>query len=426
LRVVLTLMVLLSAAPGFAGQSAQDAAGSTPADSQHHMDSMPVPTSRWSFMADGRLFATFNDQGGRRGETEVRSQNWLMLMAGRHLAGGTLSLAAMLSAEPLTAPGAGYSELFQEGEAYHHLQITDHQHPHDLFMQLAAAWQRPLSKLLSVTVGGAPVGEATLGPPAFMHRASAAENPNAPLSHHIFDSTHVANDVVMARLDFGAFSVEGSGFHGRESDERRYNVATGALDSWATRVWFRPTHDWILQASHGYLHEPEALEPGNQTRTNASASWLRRRGDGYSAFTVAAGQTARPFSTVGSFLAEGTQRVKLNSFYGRFEVTSVETEILLFPVIVHRPHPGELVNAVRATTGGFVRDVGAYGGFAFGVGGDMTVFHAPPLLDVTHGSHPISFQVFLRLAPSNTATRMGNTTMGAPHAHEAAHDHDQP
>src|SRR6478672_6523761 len=132
-------MVLLSAAPGFAGQSAQDAAGSTPVDSQHHMDSMPVPTSRWTFMADGRLFATFNDQGGRRGETEVRSQNWLMLMAGRHLAEGTLSLAAMLSAELLTAPGAGYSELFQEGEAYHHLQITDHQHPHDLFMQLAAA-----------------------------------------------------------------------------------------------------------------------------------------------------------------------------------------------------------------------------------------------------------------------------------------------
>ena len=238
-------------------------------------------------MADGRLFATFNDQGGRRGETQVRSQNWLMLMAGRPLVGGTLSLMAMLTAEPLTAPGAGYSELFQEGEAYHHLQITDHQHPHDLFMQLAAVWQRPLSKSLSLTFGGAPVGEATLGPPAFMHRASAAENPNAPLSHHIFDSTHVANDVVMARLDLGMVSVEGSGFHGRESDERRFNVATGPLDSWATRLWFRPAREWTIQASHGYLHEPEELEPGSQRRTNASASWLRLRGDGYSAVTVA-------------------------------------------------------------------------------------------------------------------------------------------
>jgi hypothetical protein len=376
-------------------------------------------------MADGRLFATFNDQGGRRGETQVRSQNWLMLMAGRPLVGGTLSLMAMLTAEPLTAPGAGYSELFQEGEAYHHLQITDHQHPHDLFMQLAAAWQRPLSKSLSLTFGGAPVGEATLGPPAFMHRASAAENPNAPLSHHIFDSTHIANDVVMARLDVGMVSVEGSGFHGRESDERRFNVATGPLDSWATRLWFRPAREWTIQASHGYLHEPEELEPGSQRRTNASASWLRLRDDGYSAVTVAAGRNARPFSTVASILAEGTHRVERNSFFGRFEVTSVETEILLFPAIVHRPHPGELVNAVRALTAGAVRDVATYGGLAFGAGGDMTVFHAPPLLDVTYGPHPISFQLFLRLAPANTATRMWDATMGMPHD-GTAHRHEHP
>jgi hypothetical protein len=377
-------------------------------------------------MADGRLFATFNDQGGRRGETDLRSQNWLMLMAGRPLAAGLLSLTGMVTGEPLTAPGLGYSEIFQEGEAYHHLQITDHQHPHDLFMQLAAAWQRSISKSIAVTFGAASVGEATLGPPAFMHRASAGENPSAPLSHHIFDSTHISNDVAMARLDLGLISVEGSGFHGRESDERRFNVATGPLDSWATRVWFRPMREWTVQASHGYLHEPEELEPGDQRRTNASVSWLHFDGDGSSAFTVATGRNARPFSTVASFLAEGTHRVKLNSFFGRVEVTSVETEILLFPEIVHRPHPGELVNAVRALTGGAVHDVATYDGLAFGVGGDLTVFHAPPLLDVTYGPHPISFQVFLRLAPKNTAARMWNATMGTTHTRGPAHEHDQP
>ena len=104
----------------------------------------------------------------------------------------------------------------------------------------------------------------------------------------------------------------------------------------------------------------------------------------------------------------------------------METEILLFPAIVHRPHPGELVNAVRALTAGAVRDVATYGGLAFGVGGDMTVFHAPPLLDVTHGPHPISFQLFLRLAPANTATRMWDATMGTPHTQATAHRHEHP
>ena len=57
-----------------------------------------------------------------------------------------------------------------------------------------------------VTVLGAPVGEAALGPPAFMHRASAAENPAAPLAHHILDSTHIARSVIAVRIDQGGLS----------------------------------------------------------------------------------------------------------------------------------------------------------------------------------------------------------------------------
>jgi hypothetical protein len=33
----------------------------------------------------------------------------------------------MLSAEPLTVGAAGYPQVFQEGETYRHLQITDRQ-----------------------------------------------------------------------------------------------------------------------------------------------------------------------------------------------------------------------------------------------------------------------------------------------------------
>ena len=373
----------------------------------------------WTFAMDGALFVTFNRQGGRRGETEWRSQNWLMAMASRPVARAMLTLTAMVSAEPLTTGAAGYSEIFQEGEAYRGLQVTDRQHPHDLFMQLSAAWKTPIGRGTSLTLAGGPVGEPTLGPVAFMHRPSAAENPVAPLAHHIFDSTHIASTVVMLRLDRGPLALEGSLFHGREKDERRYDIELGALDSWASRVWFRPAPAWTLQASYGFLHQPEELEPGNQRRANASVSWLRTRGDSeYSAVTVAIGRNARQYSVVDSILAEGTHDVGRLAMFGRFENTSVETEILLFPEVVHRPHPGELIDTIRATTAGLVWKIHDINALSVGVGADATMYGVPPLLEVTHGAFPVSFHVFVRLARRDINRRMWNETMGG---HDASH-----
>ena len=212
----------------------------------------------------------------------------------------------MITAEPFTVGTAGYSEILQEGEAYQGRQITDHQHPHDLLMQLSAAWRVPLTDRTTFTLVGGPVGEAALGPVAFMHRASSAENPSAPLSHHIFDSTHTVEGWCSAASIAGRASVEGSVFRGREPDEHHYDLDLGALDSWSTRVWFRPHPEWTLQASYGFLHEPEQLEPGDQHRTNASASWFRQRGTDYAAITAAIGWNARQFSTVHAALVEGT------------------------------------------------------------------------------------------------------------------------
>jgi len=371
-------------------------------------------TSAWSVNADGRLFATFNHQGGRRGSTEFRSQNWFMLMADHPLGPGELTLSAMFSLEPITARNPGYAEIFQEGEAYRGRQITDHQHPHDLFDQLAAVWRIPIGDRSSVSVAGGPVGEAALGPVSFMHRASAAENPTAPLSHHIFDSTHISSGVVLSRLDAGMISVEGSIFRGLEPDEYRYDLDTGKLDSWSGRVWLRPGPAWTIQASYGFLHEPEALEPGDQRRTNASASWFRERGGDYSAVTVAVGQIARRYSVVHALLAEATSHFGATSLYSRFEQTQVETEILLFPEIVHKPHPGELVDWISAVTAGIVRDVATIGRVGIGIGGDVTFYGVPDLLQVTHGAHPVSAHAFVRLGRAALDGRMWNTTMASP------------
>ena len=385
-------------------------AGETSSSQDHAHD---TAMNGWSLGLDGVVFGTFGRQGGPRGETQFNSQNWLMVMGMRRLSRGTLTLSGGVSAEPLTVQRAGYSEIFQEGEAYNRLQVTDRQHPHDLVMQLAAAWRVPLGKRVSFTVAGGPVGEPALGPVAFIHRASSSENPVAPLSHHVFDSTHIAYGVVTVALDRGPVAIEGSVFQGREPDEHRYDFDFGALDSWSARLWFRPG-DWMIQGSHGYLHAPEELEPGNQRRTNGSVSWLRQRGVNFTAATAAVGRTVRPFSDLRALLLEFTRQSGRTAVYSRFEARTVETEILLLPQIVHRPHPAELVDPIQQFTAGAVRDVATVRGFQMGIGGDIAFYGVPENLMFTHGAHPVSYHVFVRVRPRAIGGRMWNTTMGLP------------
>jgi hypothetical protein len=146
--------------------------------------------------------------------------------------------------------------------------------------------------------------------------------------------------------------------------------------------------------------------------------WFREREANYSALTTAVGWTNRQFSTVHAVLVEGTHHVGATSIYGRFENVKVETEILLFPGIVHRPHPAELVDPINAFTAGTIRDIARVKALSLGLGGDVTFYRLPPLLQVTHEPHPVSFHVFLRIARASLTDRMWNATMAG---HDAAH-----
>lgn len=369
----------------------------------------------WSWMYDGALFAGLNSQGGKRGADQFRSQNWFMTMGTRTLGRGQLTLTGMFSAEPLTVRPEGYAHIFQIGEAYKGLENTDRQHPHDLFSQLGASWRLPLGDAGGFTIAAAPVGEATLGPVAFMHRPSAFENPIAPLGHHTFDSTHIANSVVALAVDRGPWIAEASVFHGQEPDEHRYDLDLGTPDSWAARVWFRPSTSWAAQASYGFLTHPEQLQPGDVGRSTASLSWLRETGEDFFALTALVGHNTRTYSETTAFLAEATLRRGMNSIYTRAEALQIETEHLLFPTVVHTPHPGELIDLVGAFTGGFVRDFVRTTRFELGVGGDVTFYSVPARLHATHDKHPVSFHLFVRLRPRPSMGRMWDMTMTRPH-----------
>jgi hypothetical protein len=117
-------------------------------------------------------------------------------MAQRQLGGGTLTLRTMLSLEPATISQRRYPELFQQGETAYGLPIADGQHPHDLFMELAALYDYRISDKALLSLYYAPMGDPAMGPIAYPHRVSASENPLAPLGHHLQDSTHIASSVV--------------------------------------------------------------------------------------------------------------------------------------------------------------------------------------------------------------------------------------
>jgi len=366
-------------------------------------------------MQDGIVFGMFNHQGGPRGGDEFKVPNWWMGMFSRDVGKSKLTFTTMFSLDPAIVGKQGYREIFQVGEAFEGRPLIDRQHPHDLFMQLAAIWRTPLGDKTGLTLAGGLAGEPALGPVAFMHRASAAENPFAPLGHHTFDSTHVAFGVVTAGLDHGPWTVEGSVFNGREPDENRWDFDFGKLDSVSGRLWYKPSPQWEFQVSSGRLVDPEALERANIVRTTASASWMRQEEADFSAVTAAYGVNATDHGRRGAAFVEGTRRRSGLSLYGRAELVQVESELLRTGLL---PGDGAGNNAtVGALSVGAVRDVLKWRGAEGGFGAQVTFYATPESLRPTHGDHPVSFQVFFRLRPPAGAMgRMWNMRMSQPMA----------
>ena len=398
---------------------AQDASGSTSSDADGQPDhAQHRATSAWQFMQEGVLVGVYNHQGGARGSDEFVVPNWWMGMATRSVARSRLTLNAMFSLDPATVGKNGYAELFQTGEALDGVPLIDRQHPHDFFMQLAAIWRVPLTSSTGLTIAGGPAGEPALGPIAFMHRASAAEYPFAPLSHHTFDSTHVSYGVVTAALDHGPFVIEGSVFNGREPDDNRWDFDFGPLDSVSGRFWYKPTDRWEFQVSTGHLTHPEELDPDDVQRSTASGSWMRRTGSDFTAVTMGYGLNATHDTNRHAVFGELTQRIGNNALFTRVEVLQVETDLLLHHTIPASAASASRRDTVGAFTAGATREVLRWRGLEGAVGAAATFYAVPDALRGAYGSHPVSLQVYFRLRPPAGAMgRMWNMRMTQPMGH---------
>jgi hypothetical protein len=344
----------------------------------------------WMVMLHGYADVAYDYQGGKRGDEKAFVASMFMGMAQRPLGGGTLGLRAMLSGDPFMGK-KGYPLLFQTGETADGVApLTDRQHPHDAFMELAATYSVPVGsdgKGSLFGYVGLP-GEPALGPPAFMHRASGVAIPEAPLTHHWLDSTHITFGVVTLGATWGGLKLEGSAFNGREPDQFRWNIETDPLDSWSARVTWNPASAWSLQASHGRLVEPEQLEPEeNAERSTASVSYVRGHEGGYWATTLAAGVNEHDGEKSPGYLLE--------------TVALIAQQVTLFARVesLSNGHlvPGEEFDIGKLTLGGSHR-VATWGALTLQLGALASAYAIPTGLEGEYGSKPLSGMLFARAA----------------------------
>jgi hypothetical protein len=359
----------------------------------------------WDLMVHGFAMLIYDDQDGPRGDQKTFSENMVMGMASRDLGPGRLGLRTMLSAEPATIGKEGYPLLLQTGETANGVDpLVDRQHPHDLFMELSASYSVPLGENGSGFVYLGLPGEPALGPPTFMHRFSGMENPEAPLSHHWLDSTHVTFGVATLGWIRNGVKLEGSVFTGREPDENRNDIESPKMDSWSLRASWNPSPDWAFQVSRGHLKSPEQLEPeADLDRTTASAAYNRPLANGNWQTTLAWGRNDREGGEVtDALLLESSATCRRHTLFGRAE--RLENDELFghgHEGEVPDGHLSELSEAGVFTVGklslGYIYDALLGESWRGGIGLLGSVAVVPDDLKEAYGDNPVSWMAFLRV-----------------------------
>jgi hypothetical protein len=348
----------------------------------------------WSVMTHANLFGVYDKQGGPRGGSKGFAAGMLMGMAQRQVGDGPLGLRAMLSPDPLMGK-RGYPLLFGTGEtADGRTQLVDRQHPHDLFVELSTSYSYNLSDNSSAFVYLGLPGEPALGPPAFMHRFSGMDSPEAPLTHHWLDSTHITYGVVTAGYVRDRWKLEGSAFRGREPDQNRYDIESPKLDSASARLSWNPTPNLSLQVSRGRLASPDQLSPNkDEDRTTASASYNLPFGEHNWATTFAWGRKAeRPGDRLDGYLLESAVTFDdTHTFFGRAERVDEHDLFEESSPLHHR------IFTVNKLSLGYVYDIHVAEHVKFGIGGLASTYVYPAALDTDYGRDPKSYMLFVRM-----------------------------
>lgn len=348
----------------------------------------------WMLMLHGRAFLQYVEMTGERGARQFGSINWLMSMASRPLAGGRFTAQMMNSIEPFSVGRCGYPDLVQTGESCRGVPLHDRQHPHDLFMELAARYVRPIGGGVSIELYGGPAGEPALGPVAYPHRPSAMPQPLAPVSHHWLDATHVTFGVATVGVSGRSWKIEGSAFNGREPDDARHGLDVARLDSASGRVWWLPTPQLAVQVSAASLRDAHDGEDVN--RTTVSATYHRETDGRLWATTAGWGMNRDHDGDTHAVLVESAVDVtRTDTIAVRAEIVPRRASDLSVP-----GDPHDLFTLTKVQ-GVYMRRWSPAFGLRPGAGFGVGFARLPAAFEGTYGTRtPLEFSVFLTIAPS--------------------------
>ena len=359
-------------------------------------------------MTHGALFPRYVSSGSQRGDRRADAPNWLMFM-GTHSSGAAsqFSYTAMLSADTLTENQSGYPLLFQTGETAHGAALHDHQHPHDLFSELAVDYSARVGQTASAYLYLGYPGEPALGPPAFMHRRIAYDMPESTIGHHWQDASHIQFGVATAGFaPSSRVKLEASTFTGREPDEIRTNFDPVHLDSYSQRVSWNPGADAAAEVSYAFIKSPEVAEAQiDQHRLVASLLLNKPLGperNWYNGFVF--GQNIESGGArTSSYLAETDYQAGRDTLFARVELGTRTARDLVLPGA-----DPERVYEVGTYALGAVHDLTRNPAAAtIGLGAQLTLGSKSAGLDPYYGAGtPLGYQVFFRIRPPDMARGM--------------------
>ena len=379
----------------------------------------------WTIMLHGVAFGVYDHQGTERGADQVGIVDWEMLMAMRRIGTGLLHLQGMASLEPATIGARGYPLLLQTGESYKGRPLVDRQHPHDLFMELAALFQQPVARDLALSFYGAVVGEPALGPVAFMHRPSAQSDPFSPLGHHWQDATHISYGVATGGVYTRRWQLEGSVFNGREPDENRWNFDFGPLDSYSGRLTVNPSGRWSLAGWYGFLKSPEELHPDESTHRYGTSVLYSGRGwrNGEWASFLMWAANEHGGHAENSAIAESNLEIgRHNAVFGRYEYVRKNAEDLVVPGA-----PPTQEYGIHSIVAGYIREVASIPGGTIGVGFRGSVNLIPKSLGAAYGTRtPAGVAIYARVRPKRMTMDATMAAMPNMPGHNKAPGHEMP
>jgi len=223
-----------------------------------------------------------------------------------------------------------------------------------------------------------------------MHRISAIDDPEAPISHHWLDSTHITYGVATLGWVHDGWKVEASQFTGREPDQHRFNFDPARFDSTSLRVSFNPDPHWSLQVSGGWLKSPEQLTPAvNEQRFTASATYYTPlAGSASLAATLAFGN-----KHLSNGMSESAGLIEAEYKPARAWTLFARGESLGSDELV----PGGRVNTARKLGFGLIHDWDVADHLTLGLGALYDFDFAPPSPTASYGSDPHGTMVFARL-----------------------------